>query len=281
MSSGANEGGNLIQANCPENESLSRRDGTNHQSGLKVRIFSNISSILVDNKSSWQDNIFLTFDIDWAHDVALHDTIDLVEEAGVAATWYATHETPVLERLRSSQNFELGIHPNFNFLLEGDARNGRNAAEVVERVLTIVPEAKSVRSHSMTQSSGLLAVFERSGLTHDVNQFVPAHSGIRLSPWLLWSGLCRVPYYWEDDVACMYALQNNMNELASRQGLKVFDFHPIHVFLNTENLDRYESTRHLHHNPAELIKHRYEGVGTRTRLIELLQFTGSSNPNKG
>lgn len=245
-----------------------------------MRAFSNISFILVDDKLSWQDKIFLTFDIDWAHDAVLHDTINLVEEAGIAATWYATHETPVLERLRSSRNFELGIHPNFNFLLEGDGRNGRNTAEVVERVLNIVPEAKSVRSHSMTQSSGLLAAFEKCGLTHDVNHFVPAHSGIRLSPWQLWSGLCRVPYFWEDDVACMYALQNNMIELVSHRGLKVFDFHPIHVFLNTENLDRYERTRHLHHNPEELIKHRYEGVGTRTRLIELLQLTESRYTNK-
>ena len=96
-----------------------------------MKVFSNISAILVDDKLSWQDQIFLTFDIDWALDAVLHDTIDLVEEAGVAATWYATHETPVLERLRSCQNYELGIHPDFNFLLEGDWRNGRNTGEVI------------------------------------------------------------------------------------------------------------------------------------------------------
>lgn len=240
-----------------------------------MSVFSNISHIVVDDKSSWQDQIFLTFDIDWAQDSILHDTIDLVEEAGVAATWYVTHETPALERLRSIRNFELGIHPNFNFLLEGDVRNGRNMTEVVERLLTIVPEAKSVRSHSMTQSSGLLVVFEKHGLTHDVNHFVPAHSGIRLSPWLIWNGLCRVPYFWEDDVACMHGQKDNMIDLALRPGLIVFDFHPIHIFLNTEHLDRYERTRHLHNNPEELIKHRYEGVGTRTRLVELLKLAGS------
>lgn len=245
-----------------------------------MRVFSNIFRILVDDNSSWQDKIFLTFDIDWADDTVLNDTIDLVEEAGVAATWYVTHETPVLKRLRANQNFELGIHPNFNFLLEGDARRGRNSDEVVERVINIVPEAKSVRSHSMTQSSGLLAIFEKFRLTHDVNHFVPAQSGIRLSPWLIWNGLCRVPYFWEDDVACMYDLHNHIIDLVSRPGLKVFDFHPIHVFLNTEHLNRYERTRYLHHNPEELIKHRYGGIGTRTRLIELLQSHRSSNMHK-
>lgn len=240
-----------------------------------MKLFGNISLILVDDKSSWQDKIFLTFDVDWAHDAVIHDTIDLMETADVAATWFVTHETPILKRLRSNKKFELGIHPNFNFLLEGDGRNGRNYSEVVERILSVVPEAKSVRSHSMTQSSKLLAAFEKCGMTHDVNYFVPAHSGIRLSPWLSWNGLCRVPYYWEDDVACLYGLKENMLDLALRPGLKVFDFHPIHVFLNTEHIDRYHRTRHLHDNPEELIKHRYEGVGTRTRLVELLKLAGS------
>ena len=63
-----------------------------------------------------------------------------------------------------------------------------------------------------------------------------------------------------------------MNEIASRSGLKVFDFHPIHIFLNTESLERYERTRPIHHNPKELIKHRYSGYGARNQLIELLEM---------
>ena len=89
--------------------------------------FRTISSIQVDNASSWEDSIFLTFDIDWVHDSLLAETIDLVEQARVKATWFVTHDTPLLDRLRANQKFELGIHPNFNFLLEGDVRNGRNA----------------------------------------------------------------------------------------------------------------------------------------------------------
>jgi len=58
--------------------------------------------------------------------------------------------------------------------------------------------------------------------------------------------------------------------------LKVLDFHPIHVFLNTESLDRYERTRPLHHNPKELIKHRFEGYGTRNRLLEVLELVEKS-----
>lgn len=234
-----------------------------------------ISSIKINDESSWKKKLFLTFDMDWACDEILNDSIELVELAGISATWFVTHNTQVLRRLSMNPNFELGIHPNFNHLLNGDNRNGKNAKEVISQLMEIVPKAKSVRSHSTTQSSKLLELFIEAGITHDVNYFVPAHSGIRLSPWLSWNGLCRVSYYWADDAACIYDLKSTMTELTSLRGLKVFGFHPIHVYLNTENLDRYERTRHLHNNPEELIKHRYEGVGTRTRLIELLKLAGS------
>jgi hypothetical protein len=129
----------------------------------------------------------------------------------------------------------------------------------------------------MTQSSRLLDLFISCELTHDVNHFIPQNAGIELKPWLWWNRLCKVPYFWEDDLHVLQdaigITQTDPAVLATTAGgLKVFDFHPIHVFLNTESLDRYERTRHLHHNPKELTKHRYEGYGTRNRLIELLEL---------
>jgi hypothetical protein len=241
------------------------------------RNFSTVSRVEVGDEKSWEHRLFLTFDIDWANDDVLKDTIHLVEQADVAATWFVTHKTPVLERLSENPKFEVGIHPNFNPLLSGSHDAGRNAEEVVQRCLEIAPGAKAVRSHSMTQSSVLLEVFKESGLTHDANHFVPYSTGIELKPWLSWNGLVRVPYSWEDDVHILYdsigIRQDCPRGIAinrSDRGLKVFDFHPVHIFLNTESLERYERTRPLHQNPAELIKHRYQGYGTRSRLIELL-----------
>lgn len=220
--------------------------------------------------------IYLTFDIDWAHDEILEDTIDLVEMYKLSATWFVTHATPLLGRLRNNPYFELGIHPNFNFLLDGDNRAGNNANEVVDRLMTLVPEAKCVRSHSLTQNSNLIDMFSHKGFTHECNTLIPANSGIALKPWASFGSLTRVPHFWEDDVHVLYDSigipQPNPAELASAGGLKVFDFHPIHVFLNTESLDRYERARPFFQNPEELIKLRYEGYGTRNRLIELLEL---------
>lgn len=231
-----------------------------------------ISDIDLSNAATWQDKLFLTIDIDWAHDNVLLDMIELIEQVNVAATWFVTHDTPLLARLRANPDFELGIHPNFNFLLNGDGRAGRDAAEVIDRLLAIVPEAKCVRSHSITQSSVLLDLFVRRGLTHESNALIPIQAGIELKPWKLWSGLTRVPYCWEDDVCVLYnpSSAESLSLIAASKGIKVFDFHPIHVFLNMENMDRYERTREWHQSPDELLAHRYEGAGTRKRFLEFL-----------
>jgi hypothetical protein len=233
-----------------------------------------ISSISVDAEADWSRAPYLSIDIDWAHDDVLADTIDLVEEYRVPVTWFVTHDTPLLARLRSRPDFELGIHPNFNFLLSGDGRAGRDAAEVLDRLMAIVPEAKSVRSHSTTQNSGLFDLFTRRGLTHECNAYIPVQAGMALKPWRLWSDLTRVPYSWEDDVACLYGPNDAwpMSRLVGLEGIKVFNFHPIHIFLNTEHLDRYEATRLFHRDSAKLRDLRFPGAGTRTALTELLRL---------
>ena len=242
-----------------------------------------ISSIRLDSANNWSNIPYLTFDIDWAHDEILADTINIVEAYGVAATWFVTHDTKLMSRLQGDGLFELGIHPNFNPLLSGNGSAGRDAAEVVDRLMTIVPDAKSVRSHSTTTSSVLSDIFKSRSLTHECNMFIPAQSNISLKPYRLASDLISVPYNWEDDVHILYdsigVPQKSPLHIfmdSNDRGLKVFDFHPIHVFLNTESLERYERTRPLHQNPKELIKHRYQGFGTRSRLIELLKLCSQS-----
>ncbi len=217
--------------------------------------FATVAGASPEDRASW-DRIFLTFDIDWAPDDVLSATIDLVEEANVAATWFATHDTPLLDRLRENPLFELGIHPNFLPLLNGDKANGANAEEVVDRLLAIVPEAKSVRSHSLVQGGRLLELFRAKGLTHECNSFVPEQSGIELKPWVDWFGMIRLPYFWEDDFSCETRSAARADELSRRPGVRGFDFHPIHVYLNTERLGRYEEARSAFPHPERLKLHR-------------------------
>src|SRR5258708_1040997 len=96
-------------------------------------------------KNNFENKLFLTFDIDWASDEVLGYTLDLLEKYTICATFFVTHETPLLTRIRNNPRFEMGIHPNFNFILNGDSRYGKNPAEVIDYYLKMVPDAVSVR----------------------------------------------------------------------------------------------------------------------------------------
>ncbi|MNX43949.1 hypothetical protein D3C86_744200 [compost metagenome] len=236
-----------------------------------MSLFARISDIDLADESSWKGKIFLTLDIDWAADFVLADTIALLERAGVPATWFATHPTPLLARIGANPLFEIGVHPNFNPLLFAGAQGDVNA--VVRDVLALAPGCRAVRSHSVAQSTGILAAFAREGLQYDCNMLIPWDSGMTLRPWRYWEGkMVRVPYHWEDDVACLYGwpLGDDTDYWYQPEGINVLDFHPIHLYLNSDSLDRYEASRAVHGNGDKLLAFRCNSVGVRTFLENLL-----------
>ena len=237
---------------------------------INTEKFLTFSKIDCGEKGSWAGKIFLTFDIDWAHDEVIQDTINLLRKAKVNATWFVTHSTKILKTLQKDFNHELGIHPNFNDLLNGISKS--SSEKVLEECLKIIPNAKSVRSHSLTQNERLVDQFKASGLTHISNFFIPFGVLNPIAPFKIWDNMTIVPHCWQDNVALRMNLRfPSVTE--DNSGLNVLLFHPIHIFLNTENLQRYEKTRYLHQNPKELIKFRYKGQGTRTTLLKLLEIS--------
>ena len=224
--------------------------------------------------ASYDNEIYLTFDTDWADDAVLRDTIDLLDARGVAATVFATHTSPLLSALAGHPRIEVGLHPNFNALLDAGPREG--AGDILNRLHDAFPAAVSVRSHSLFQSSRIQHLFAGRGLVFEVNQFIPSWSGMACRPYREITGMIRVPYFWEDDVHVI-AMANGLapawsaDAMLDHGGLKAFDFHPIHVFLNTEHMDRYERSRDAHRDAARLASHRCPSPGTRTFLIDLIE----------
>lgn len=219
--------------------------------------------------------ICLTVDIDWAHNEVLHDTLDLLAVHQARATFFATHETQVLEEIRSQNVHELGLHPNFNPLLEGQ---GPNAREVLQRLKDVVPEAVSVRSHSLVRSSRLSMLFADEGLTHESNVFLPPAAGADVTPWHDFCGLIQVAIRWEDDVRLM---DPSLGEPVDHLGLPllVVDVHPIHVFLNTTSISDYEASKPYSRDVKRLREMRRPAGcgGTRDRLLALLAATHGRN----
>lgn len=210
----------------------------------------------------------LSFDIDWAHDDVIHDTLNILAAHQARATLFITHDTPTLKRIRS-EDYELGIHPNFNPLLDGSSET---AEQIFQNIQRLVPEATSVRSHSLVRSSRLSVMFRASGISHESNVLIYGTSA-PVSAWRDAFGLIQVPIHWEDDVALLDSAHGEPGADARGGPLHVCNFHPIHVFLNSLTLEDYESTRPLHRDPNALRHHRRAAGsgGTRDRLLTLLK----------
>jgi hypothetical protein len=210
--------------------------------------------------------IFLTFDLDWCHEAVLEDTIQILDKFDVKATFFCTDKISSLDLLRGNKRFELGVHPNFRPLLEDSSNNSSSASIILDRLMSIIPEAKSVRSHSLISGSNLSALFVSRGLTHESNLKTPLALAGNCKPFFHNTGIIMCPFQWGD-----YSEMGNSINLNDYKQYLAVNFHPIHIFLNSESLDRYEHTRPVHQNPSELRRFRFEGRGVRNILIEFLK----------
>ncbi len=214
-------------------------------------------------------DIILTFDLDWCSDEVLEYTLNLL--GNNRAIIFVTHNTKLLDKIRLNKNIELGIHPNFNFLLNGDFRYGKSIDEVLKYYLNIIPDAKSIRSHCLTQSSTILDSAKEFGLQRAFNTLIPHTSNIELKPYKHSSGIIEYPHFWEDDVSVDCKWEWSVDKYLNYKGLKVFNFHPIHIFLNTEDLNRYTQAKPYLQNFKELEKFINKSTyGTKDFFIELM-----------
>ena len=220
--------------------------------------------------------VLLTFDVDWAPDFAIDATAALLIERGIRATWMITHRSPAIDRLRAHPElFELGIHPNFR---EGST-HGSTTDAVLRHCMELVPEAVSMRTHSLVQSTPLLArVLTATPIRIDASLLLPRVQGLRpfTQPYD-GNALLRVPFDWQDDVEMEFADSRwSARPLLEQSGMLTFNFHPIHVYLNSRDMDPYRDVRASvakldELDEADARRRVHGGVGAMTMLRELAE----------
>lgn len=229
--------------------------------------------------------IALTLDVDWAPDFMIDFAAQILSEHNVRATWFITHDSPALRRLRSQPDlFELGIHPNF---FPGST-HGDAPSTVLRHCLDLVPEAVSLRTHGLLQSTTLLGqVMNQTGVTTDASLFLPHANHVRPLEYQ-WEkkSILRVPHFWEDDFEMERTAPcwDLAPLLAENDGLKVFDFHPIHIYLNSSTTDAYRRLKQKAANLSAVSEEQAAALaqtptGTQTlfrELTEHLSQTGES-----
>ena len=219
-----------------------------------------------------KDSIFLTFDIDWASDGVIRRVAEQLVEAKIKSTWFVTHDSPILDFFRSRKDlFSLGIHPNF---LEGTS-HGNSEEEILINLMNLVPEAKVMRTHGVYQYGNLLSkIVKLSPISIDSSIFLPEMSNIKPFEHLTPNGsLKRIPIFWADDYELLKNGSDwNPEKYFTQPGFKVFLFHPIHIFLNTSNMDQYNQYKFKKITPN---KNKSNGVNTFfTRLINFINNKG-------
>jgi hypothetical protein len=190
------------------------------------------------------DPVAITLDVDWAPDHAIDTVAGHLIEHSVRATWFVTHASPAIDRLRGRPDlFELGIHPNF----APGSSHGDTPEAVLDHCMALVPEARAMRTHGLVQSTALLAlVRERTPVRTDVSLFLPGAKALEPVVYPLAPGsIVRVPYLWEDDAEMLKPdpAWDAWAVATGAQGLAVFDFHPIHVILNSADMRAYEALK--------------------------------------
>ena len=216
----------------------------------------------------------LTFDIDWAPDYVILRCLELLDDARCKATFFATHSTPINQEI-VNRGHNLGIHPNFL----PNSSQGSSVQEIISECLSYAPNAWCMRTHSLVQSSPLLhEIFSKfPQLKLDVSLFMHRSTFSHKVQWDF-DGVTfdRLLYNWEDDAQFSSYNKDNLPDLFFGE-LTVFDFHPIHVFLNSTDGSEYRNLKleqpklPLSSLDKQIVeKHVNPNLGTQSYLEEVL-----------
>lgn len=216
----------------------------------------------------------LTMDTDWAPQFVLDHALSLIGDHGVPVTLFCTSPYHLPEDLQADGSVETALHPNF---MPGSTQGPPNAGEEerLRHLLALYPTARGSRSHRFYWHSGLRNRLLNCGLAYDASIFCPLQS--HLVPYDYY-GLTRFPTWWADGYHLLkgFALDRFAPPGMEMPGLKILNFHPIHVYCNTSDLGRMKkalATIQLPEaGPEDLEPLRSDGHGVETLFISALKM---------
>lgn len=231
------------------------------------------------------NDIVITFDVDWAPDFVIRRVANILIEKEIKATWFITHDSPVIRELFEYPDlFEIGVHPNFM----PETTQGKNYPDVMEHLMKIVPHAKSVRTHGLFQSSSIMKMMAVDfDLENDVSIYL--REVPHIIPFEAYYDdkiLLRIPYFWTEDGE-MYKPNPSFSLYDTKlhlPGLKIFAFHPLHIYLNSQDMNNYNSLKRIcdirHCTEDEAKPYTNRGIGTNSFFQELIQYILNRNEPK-
>ena len=215
-----------------------------------------------------------TSDMDWAPEWAMEEMLGIFDELQVPLTPFITHHSEVVqERYGRAGAFQhVGLHPNF---LPGSS-HGTGYVEQIEFCQRLWPCAICFRSHCFFDSTQISREFFSRGFRYDSNLCLFLHPCC--TPLRHESGLIRFPVFWEDDVHTTRGLPFEIDAIKRHltiPGLKIFNFHPLSLVINTPTSEHCLNHRFLYNKTQDAESWRtyvFRGAGERTFLEDLVLF---------
>jgi hypothetical protein len=214
--------------------------------------------------------LYVTIDTDWVPDYILEYCLGLLQVNGIKATVFATHSSRVLDNL-DKNIFEIGLHPNIS--------DFSNAKLEISRLKEVFPYAVSLRSHSLCHSSLLYPILNELDIKLTSNYL--AFLCKNLVPIVQPFGIIEYPIYFMDDAYELMYDGDDKYQLSSLNlfspGMKILAFHPIHIFLNTNSIQRYKESKHYQNDPQKLRQFVNPGLGIGDLYKALIDFIAETS----
>jgi hypothetical protein len=226
--------------------------------------------------------ICLTFDSDHMDEPRMAEFLDRIEIPG-AGTFFCTQHYACLD----ATHHETGPHPTLEMGMDWRAE--------LDRMRAMFPNAKGWRSHSCVFSHLLAEWLADNGYRYVSTNDQFGHRAIQpvRHPWGVWHFPIfymdnmdfSAAHFWEDDDNADGPFSDRFIDAAlADDGVYVFDFHPIHLLLNTPGRDHYFAVRDRFKVGERLEELAYGGVGTRSffeRLCTAMREGGRQSANLG
>ncbi len=228
-------------------------------------------------------DVLITLDTDWAPDFAIQLAARILTENKIKATWFITHDSEEIQKLLKNPLFEVGIHPNFL----PNSTQGKTEEEILQYCMRLVPNARCMRTHGLYQYSNLLVkVLELTPIRFDSSIYLPRMANIiPLVDVLKGKNLVRVPYFWTDDVHLANQEKTwDIEDSFTKPGVNVFNFHPLHIYLNSCDMTAYEYTKKFG-DLTTVKRHEVEekchqgGGGVLHFFKDLVAYVAAKGPN--
>ncbi len=205
--------------------------------------------------------IALTFDTDWIDEKILESLVKILKDKKLKATFFVTGKYPILK----NPLFEINPHINFNGTYS-------HYKEEFLKIKKFAPKGQGLRNHSLYFHERLRPVLLDLKIKYTSNILLPLAKNIE--PIYIGKNLLELPIffldYWYMETFGPKASFNLKTLKLNHPGLKVFDFHPIHLALNCPNVKFYEQNRHLYHHPEKIQGASFSGEGMNTLFKRLL-----------